>query len=228
MAVQRSVAQRWKEVMGVALIEGYGLTETSPIVCANPLDAQEFSGAVGLPLPSTEVSIRDDKGTELGIGAVGEICVRGPQVMQGYWNLPEETAKTLDAERWLRTGDMGFVDERGYVRITDRKKDVVIVSGFNVYPNEVEDVIALHPGVLENAVIGVPDERSGEAVKVIALRKDPNLTEKALIEHCRKHLTGYKIPKHVEFRTEPLPRTPIGKVLRRALRDEELQRAHPA
>jgi long-chain acyl-CoA synthetase len=228
MAVQRSVAQRWKEIMGVALIEGYGLTETSPIVCANPLDAQEFSGAVGLPLPSTEISIRDDKGTELGIGAVGEICVRGPQVMQGYWNLPEETAKTLDAERWLRTGDMGFVDERGYVRITDRKKDVVIVSGFNVYPNEVEDVIALHPGVLENAVIGVPDERSGEAVKVIALRKDPNLTEKALIEHCRKHLTGYKIPKHVEFRTEPLPRTPIGKVLRRALRDEELQRAHPA
>jgi long-chain acyl-CoA synthetase len=224
MAVQRSVAQRWQEAMGVALVEGYGLTETSPIVCANPLDATEFSGAVGLPLPSTEVSIRDDKGEELAIGEVGEICVRGPQVMKGYWNLPEETAKTLDKDGWLHTGDMGMMDARGYVRITDRKKDLVIVSGFNVYPNEVEDVIAMHPGVLESAVIGVPDEHSGEAVKVIALRKDPTLTEKALIEHCRKSLTGYKVPKYVEFRTEPLPKTPIGKVLRRVLRDEELAR----
>jgi long-chain acyl-CoA synthetase len=224
MAVQRSVAQRWQEAMGVALVEGYGLTETSPIVCANPLDATEFSGAVGLPLPSTEVSIRDDKGEELAIGEVGEICVRGPQVMKGYWNLPEETAKTLDRDGWLHTGDMGMMDARGYVRITDRKKDLVIVSGFNVYPNEVEDVIAMHPGVLESAVIGVPDEHSGEAVKVIALRKDPTLTEKALIEHCRKSLTGYKVPKYVEFRTEPLPKTPIGKVLRRVLRDEELAR----
>jgi long-chain acyl-CoA synthetase len=230
MAVQRSVAQRWQEATGVALVEGYGLTETSPIVCANPLDATEFSGAVGLPLPSTDVSIRNDKGEELGIGEVGEICVRGPQVMKGYWNLPEETAKTLDRERWLRTGDMGMIDQRGYVRITDRKKDLVIVSGFNVYPNEIEDVIAMHPGVLESAVIGVPDEHSGEAVKVIALRKDPSLTEKALIEHCRKYLTAYKVPKHVEFRTEPLPKTPIGKVLRRVLRDEELarRRASPA
>ncbi|HEX9182102.1 MAG TPA: long-chain-fatty-acid--CoA ligase [Burkholderiales bacterium] len=224
MAVQRSVAQRWKEAMGIALIEGYGLTETSPIVCANPLDAKEFSGAVGLPLPSTDVSIRNDKGEELGVGDVGEICVRGPQVMKGYWNLPEETAKTMDKDGWLRTGDMGMMDERGYVRITDRKKDLVIVSGFNVYPNEIEDVIAMHPGVLESAVIGVPDERSGEAVKVIVVRKDPALTEKALIEHCRKYLTGYKVPKHVEFRTEPLPKTPIGKVLRRVLRDEELAR----
>jgi long-chain acyl-CoA synthetase len=224
MAVQRAVAQRWQEAMGVALIEGYGLTETSPIVCANPLDAKEFSGAVGLPLPSTDVSIRNDKGEELGIGEVGEICVRGPQVMKGYWNLPEETAQSLDADGWLRTGDMGMIDERGYVRITDRKKDLVIVSGFNVYPNELEDVIAMHPGVLECAVIGVPDERSGEAVKVIALRKDPDLTEKALIEHCRKYLTGYKVPRYVEFRTEPLPKTPIGKVLRRVLRDEELAR----
>jgi len=224
MALQRSVAQRWQEVTGVALIEGYGLTETSPNVCANPLEAKEFSGAVGMPLPSTDISIRDDKGTELGVGETGEICVRGPQVMRGYWNLPGETATALDRDGWLRTGDMGFVDERGYVRITDRKKDVVIVSGFNVYPNEVEDVVALHPGVLENAVIGVPDERSGEAVKVIALRRDPELTESRLIEHCRKHLTGYKVPKHVEFRTAPLPRTPIGKVLRRALRDEELRR----
>jgi long-chain acyl-CoA synthetase len=224
MAVQRSVAQRWKEAMGVALVEGYGLTETSPIVCANPLDAREFSGAVGLPLPSTDVSIRNDRGEELGVGEVGEICVRGPQVMKGYWNLPEETAKTLNHDGWLRTGDMGMIDERGYVRITDRKKDLVIVSGFNVYPNEIEDVIAMHPGVLESAVIGVPDERSGEAVKVIAVRKDPALTEKALIEHCRKYLTGYKVPKHVEFRSEPLPKTPIGKVLRRVLRDEELAR----
>jgi len=222
MAVQRSVAQRWQEAMGVALVEGYGLTETSPIVCANPLDAREFSGAVGLPLPSTDVSIRNDKGEELGIGEVGEICVRGPQVMKGYWNLPEETAKTLDKDGWLHTGDMGTIDARGYVRITDRKKDLVIVSGFNVYPNEVEDVVAMHPGVLESAVIGVPDEHSGEAVKVIALRKDPSLTEKELIEHCRKSLTGYKVPKYVEFRTEPLPKTPIGKVLRRVLRDEEL------
>jgi long-chain acyl-CoA synthetase len=224
MAVQRSVAQRWKEAMGVALVEGYGLTETSPIVCANPLDAREFSGAVGLPLPSTDVSIRNDKGEELGIGEVGEICVRGPQVMKGYWNLPEETAKTLNHDGWLRTGDMGLMDERGYVRITDRKKDLVIVSGFNVYPNEIEDVIAMHPGILESAVIGVPDEHSGEAVKVIVVRKDPELTDKALIEHCRKYLTGYKVPKHVEFRTEPLPKTPIGKVLRRVLRDEELAR----
>ena len=222
MAVQRAVAQRWQEAMGVALVEGYGLTETSPIVCANPLDAKEFSGAVGLPLPSTEVSIRNENGEELGVGEVGEICVRGPQVMKGYWNLPDETAKTLDADGWLRTGDMGTMDERGYVRITDRKKDLVIVSGFNVYPNELEDVIAMHPGVLECAVIGVPDEHSGEAVKLIALRKDPGLTEKALIEHCRKYLTGYKVPKYVEFRTEPLPKTPIGKVLRRVLRDEEL------
>jgi long-chain acyl-CoA synthetase len=224
MAVQRSVAERWQEAMGVALIEGYGLTETSPNVCANPLDAKEFSGAVGMPLPSTELSIRNDKGEELGISEVGEICVRGPQVMKGYWNLPEETAKALDQDRWLRTGDMGMLDERGYVRITDRKKDLVIVSGFNVYPNEVEDVVAMHPGVLESAVIGVPDEHSGEAVKVIALRKDPTLTEKALVEHCRKYLTGYKVPKYVEFRTEPLPKTPIGKVLRRVLRDEELAR----
>jgi long-chain acyl-CoA synthetase len=224
MAVQRSVAQRWQEAMGVALIEGYGLTETSPNVCANPLDAKEFSGAVGMPLPSTELSIRNDQGEELGIGEVGEICVRGPQVMKGYWNLPEETAKTLNGAGWLRTGDMGLMDERGYVHITDRKKDLVIVSGFNVYPNEIEDVVAMHPGVLESAVIGVPDEHSGEAVKLIALRKDPALTEKALIEHCRKYLTGYKVPKYVEFRTEPLPKTPIGKVLRRLLRDEELAR----
>ena len=224
MAVHRAVAKRWHETMGKALIEGYGLTEASPIVCANPLDLKEFSGAVGQPLPSTEVSIRDEKDQELGVGEVGEICVRGPQVMKGYWNLPEETAQTLTSAGWLRTGDMGRVDERGFVYITDRKKDLIIVSGFKVFPNEVEDVAALHPGVLEAGAIGVPDARSGEAVKLIVVPKDAALAEGELIEHCRKHLTGYKVPRHVEFRTEPLPKTPIGKVLRRTLRDQEAAR----
>ena len=224
MAVHRAVAKRWHETMGKALIEGYGLTEASPIVCANPLDLKEFSGAVGQPLPSTEVSIRDEKDEELGVGEVGEICVRGPQVMKGYWNLPEETAQTLTSAGWLRTGDMGRVDERGFVYITDRKKDLIIVSGFKVFPNEVEDVAALHPGVLEAGAIGVPDARSGEAVKLIVVPKDAALAEGELIEHCRKHLTAYKVPRHVEFRTEPLPKTPIGKVLRRTLRDQEAAR----
>ena len=224
MAVHRAVAKRWHETMGKALIEGYGLTEASPIVCANPLDLKEFSGAVGQPLPSTEVSIRDEKDQELGVGEVGEICVRGPQVMKGYWNLPEETAQTLTSAGWLRTGDMGRVDERGFVYITDRKKDLIIVSGFKVFPNEVEDVAALHPGVLEAGAIGVPDARSGEAVKLIVVPKDAALAEGELIEHCRKHLTAYKVPRHVEFRTEPLPKTPIGKVLRRTLRDQEAAR----
>jgi long-chain acyl-CoA synthetase len=222
MAVQRAVAEKWKEIMGVPLIEGYGLTETSPIVCVNPLDVRDYSGAIGLPVPSTDVSIRDDAGKELGIGEVGEICVRGPQVMRGYWNMPEETAKVLTADGWFRSGDMGLVDERGFVRVTDRKKDLILVSGFNVYPNEVEDVVVMHPGVLECAAIGVPDEHSGEAVKVIVVRKDPNLTAEELIKHCRKHLTGYKVPHQVVFRTEPLPKTNVGKVLRRVLRDEEL------
>jgi long-chain acyl-CoA synthetase len=221
MAVHRSVAQRWQETMGLALIEGYGLTEASPIVCANPLDASEFSGTVGPPLPSTEISIRGDSDAELGVGEVGEILVRGPQVMKGYWNLPEETARTLTADGWLRTGDMGKVNERGFVQITDRKKDLIIVSGFKVYPNELEDVAAMHPGVLEAGAIGVPDARSGEAVKLIVVRKDPALAEAALVEHCRRHLTAYKLPKYIEFRTEPLPKTPIGKVLRRALREEQ-------
>jgi long-chain acyl-CoA synthetase len=224
MAVHRAVAKRWHETMGKALIEGYGLTEASPIVCANPLDLKEFSGAVGQPLPSTEVSIRDEKDEELGVGEVGEICVRGPQVMKGYWNLPEETAQTLTSAGWLRTGDMGRVDERGFVYITDRKKDLIIVSGFKVFPNEVEDVAALHPGVLEAGAIGVPDARSGEAVKLIVVPKDAALAEGELIEHCRKHLAAYKVPRHVEFRTEPLPKTPIGKVLRRTLRDQEAAR----
>jgi long-chain acyl-CoA synthetase len=227
MAVHRSVAQRWQETMGVALVEGYGLTEASPIVCANPLDATEFSGTVGPPLPSTEISIRGEGDTELGVGEVGEILVRGPQVMKGYWNLPEETERTLTPDGWLRTGDMGRVNERGFVQITDRKKDLIIVSGFKVYPNEIEDVAAMHPGVLEAGAIGVPDARSGEAVKLIVVRRDPTLAEADLVEHCRKHLTAYKVPKHVEFRTEPLPKSAIGKVLRRALRDEEAAR-HPA
>jgi len=224
MAVHRSVARRWQETMGVALVEGYGLTEASPIVCANPLDATEFSGTVGPPLPSTEISIRGDADAELGIGEVGEICVRGPQVMRGYWNLPDETTHALSADGWLRTGDMGFVNQRGQVKITDRKKDLIIVSGFKVFPNEVEDVATMHPGVLEAGVIGVPDARSGEAVKLIVVRRDPSLAEADLVEHCRKHLTAYKLPKYVEFRTEPLPKTLIGKVLRRALRDEDAAR----
>jgi long-chain acyl-CoA synthetase len=224
MAVHRSVAARWQEATGKALIEGYGLTEASPIVCANPVDATAFSGAVGLPVPSTEISIRNDQDVEVGVGEVGELCVRGPQVMKGYWNLPEESAKTLSADGWLRTGDMARMDERGYVYITDRKKDLIIVSGFKVYPNEVEDVAAMHAGVLEAGAIGVPDARSGEAVKLVVLRRDPALGEAELLEHCRKHLTGYKVPKVIEFRAEPLPKTPIGKILRRALRDEEAAR----
>jgi long-chain acyl-CoA synthetase len=224
MAVHRSVAKLWQETMGVALVEGYGLTEASPIVCANPLDATEFSGTVGPPLPSTDISIRGEGDTELGVGEVGEILVRGPQVMKGYWNLPEETERTLTPDGWLRTGDMGRVNERGFVQITDRKKDLIIVSGFKVYPNEIEDVATMHPGVLEAGAIGVPDARSGEAVKLIVVRRDPTLAEADLVEHCRKHLTAYKVPKHVEFRTEPLPKSAIGKVLRRALRDEEAAR----
>ena len=219
MAVQRAVAEKWQEYMGVPIIEGYGLTETSPVVCINPLNATEFSGSIGLPVPSTEVSIRDDEGAELGIAQVGEICVRGPQVMKGYWNMPEETERAFTADGFLRTGDMGRIDESGFVYLTDRKKDVIIVSGFNVYPNEVENVVAMHSGVLECAAVGVPDEHSGEAVKIIVVRKDPNLSPEELIEHCRKHLTRYKVPHQVEFRTEPLPKTSVGKVLRRSLRD---------
>ncbi len=224
MSVHRSVAKRWQEVMGTTLVEGYGLTEASPIVCANPLDAREFSGAVGQPLPSTDISIRDDDDVEVPLGEVGELCIRGPQVMKGYWNLPEETARTLTADGWLRTGDMARVDERGFVYITDRKKDMIIVSGFKVYPNEVEDVATMHPGVLEAGAIGVADPRSGEAVKLVVVRRDPALDEHALLEHCRKHLTGYKVPGQIVFRSEPLPKTPIGKVLRRVLRDEEAAR----
>jgi long-chain acyl-CoA synthetase len=217
MALQRSVAERWQRVTGRPLLEGYGLTETSPIVTISPLHLAEFNGSVGLPVPSCEVAIRDDDGRDVPIGESGELCVRGPQVMKGYWNKPDETAKVMMADGYLRTGDIARLDRDGFVYIVDRKKDMINVSGFKVFPNEVEDVVMLHPGVLEVGAIGVPDATSGEAVKIVIVRRDPNLTVDALIEHCRGHLASYKVPKQVEFRSD-LPKTPIGKVLRRALR----------
>ena len=219
MAVQHVVAHRWKQMTGVPLVEGYGLTESAPVAIANPVTIDEWSGQIGVPLPSTDAAILDDDGKPVALGEVGEICLRGPQVMKGYWNRPEETAHVFTVEGWLRTGDMGVMDERGNIRITDRKKDMIIVSGFKVFPNEIEDVLTKHPGVLEAAAIGVRDERSGEAVKVFVLRKDPALTEAELLAHCKQHLTGYKMPRVVEFRSEPLPKTNIGKILRRELRD---------
>ena len=219
MAVQRVVAERWKQRTGVPIIEGYGLTETSPVVIANPLDAEEWTGAIGIPIPSTEVAILDDGNSELAVGEVGEICVRGPQVMPRYWNRPDETGKAFTTEGWFRTGDLGYMDERGFFRITDRKKDMIVVSGFKVFPNQIEDVVALHPGVAEVAAIGARDEKSGEVVKIVVVRKDAALTERDLLEHCRQHLTGYKMPRIVEFRSEPLPKSNIGKILRRELRD---------
>ena len=218
MAVQEAVAKRWKEVTGKILTQAWGLTETSPAACIN-LPGEDFNGSIGLPIPSTEISIRDDDGNELGINVVGEICVRGPQVMAGYWNRPDETAKVMIGSDLLRTGDIGRIDERGLVFIEDRKKDMILVSGFNVYPNEVESVAVTHPGVLEAAAIAQPNERAGEVVALFVVKKDPNLNEQELIEHCRKSLTGYKVPKHVYFRNE-LPKTNVGKILRRALRDE--------
>jgi long-chain acyl-CoA synthetase len=219
MAVQHVVAHRWKQMTGVPLVEGYGLTESAPVAIANPVTIDEWSGQIGVPVPSTEAAILDDDGVAVAPGDVGEICIRGPQVMKGYWNRPEETAKVFTADRWLRTGDMGVMDPRGNIRITDRKKDMIIVSGFKVFPNEIEDVLATHAGVAEAAAIGVRDERSGEAVKVVVVRKDPALTEGELLAHCKQHLTAYKMPRIVEFRTEPLPKSNIGKILRRELRD---------
>lgn len=217
MAVQRAVAERWREVTGTRLTEGYGLTEAAPIVCANPIDRQTFSGAVGVPLPSTEVAIRDERGADLPYGQSGEICVRGPQVMRGYWNMPEETAQAFHAGGWLRTGDVGVMDEQGCIRLIDRQKDVIVVSGFKVYPNEVEDVVAMHPGVAEVAAVRAPDPHSGEAVKVVVVRRDPALTAEELLAHCSKYLTGYKVPRLVVFRDKALPKSPIGKILRRAV-----------
>jgi long-chain acyl-CoA synthetase len=218
MAVQAPVAERWLKVTGTPLLQAYGLTETSPAATINPLDMHEFNGAIGLPISSTEVSIRDDYGLEVPTGQVGEICIRGPQVMKGYWNRPEETEHVFHADRFLRTGDMGYIDQKGFVFLVDRKKDMILVSGFNVYPNEVEEAVAMHPGVIDVAAIGVADEHSGEAVKIFVVRKDPNITDRQLIEHCRTVLTGYKVPKHVEFRDD-LPRTNVGKILRRALKE---------
>ncbi|MBC6943366.1 MAG: long-chain-fatty-acid--CoA ligase [Xanthomonadales bacterium] len=218
MAVQRAVAERWKKVTGCTLAEAYGLTETSPAACINPLDLREYNGSIGLPIPSTDVSIRDDEGKALPIGEVGELCVKGPQVMKGYWQRPDETAKVLGADGWLRTGDIARMDDKGYVYIVDRKKDMILVSGFNVYPNEIEDVVAHMPGVLEVAAVGVPDEKSGEAVKLVIVKKDPALTAEAVLKHCKENLTGYKQPRHIEFR-DSLPKTNVGKILRRELRD---------
>jgi len=221
MAVQKSVAEHWKKVTGQALIEAYGLTETSPAATINPLDLADYNGSIGLPLSSTEVAIRSDDGRYLAQGEAGEICVRGPQVMKGYWNCPEETAKVLMPDGFLLTGDIGVMDEKGFIRIVDRKKDMILVSGFNVYPNEIEAVVSMHPGVLEVAAIGVPDEKSGEAVMIFVVKKDPNLSAEALIAHCKENLTGYKIPRHVEFRSD-LPKSNVGKIVRRTLRDEAL------
>ena len=217
MAVQRVVAERWKEVTGVPLLEAYGLTETSPAVTMNPLNLEEFNGSIGLPVPSTEIQIRDESGAEVQSGAEGELCVRGPQVMQGYWQREKETGEVIDIAGWFSTGDMARVDEQGFVYIVDRKKDMILVSGFNVYPTEIEEVVAAHPGVMEVGVIGEPDENSGEVVKVVVVKKNPAITEEDIVAHCRENLTGYKVPKIVEFRRE-LPKTNVGKILRRELR----------
>ena len=220
MAVQKAVAERWRQVTGTPLIEGYGLTETSPSATANPMSNGEFSGSIGVPMPSTEVVLRDDNDRDVPNGQPGEICIRGPQVMAGYWQRPDETAKVIGKDGFLHTGDIGIMDDKGFIRIVDRKKDMILVSGFNVYPNEIEQVLAMHPGVLECAAIGVPDEHSGEVPKVFVVKKDPQLTEQDVLEHCKKELTGYKRPKYVEFRSE-LPKTNVGKILRRALREEK-------
>ena len=220
MPVQRHVAEKWQAITGKPLVEGYGLTEASPIVTANPVRGIGYTGMIGLPLPSTEVSICDDDGNELPQGETGELCVRGPQVMKGYWQRPDETAKVLTADGWLRTGDMGHMDERGYIKITDRKKDMIIVSGFKVFPNEVEEVVTSHPGVLEAACIGVGDPLRGQRVKIVVVRKDPALTAEALLAHCRARLTAYKVPRCVAWSSEPLPKSPVGKILRRLVREQ--------
>ncbi|CAN7298886.1 long-chain fatty acid--CoA ligase [Pseudoxanthomonas sp. LjRoot143] len=218
MAVQRAVAEKWKKVTGVTLVEAYGLTETSPAACINPMDLHDYNGAIGLPVPSTDACLKDDDGNVVPLGEVGELCIKGPQVMKGYWQRPEETANVMDADGWLHTGDMAKMDENGFFYIVDRKKDMILVSGFNVYPNEVEDVIAGLEGVLEVAAIGVPDDKSGEAVKVFIVKKDPALTAEQVKAFCRDNLTGYKQPRHIEFRTE-LPKTNVGKILRKELRE---------
>jgi long-chain acyl-CoA synthetase len=218
MAVHKTVADKWLTLTGCPIVEAYGLTETSPAATCNPIVIREWSGTIGLPLPNTEIALLDDAGRPVPLGEPGEIAIRGPQVMAGYWNRPEETAKVMTSDGYFKSGDIGIMDERGHTRIVDRKKDMIIVSGFNVYPNELESVVAMHPGVLECAVIGVPDERSGEAVKLFVVRKNPALAEAELAEYCEKQLTGYKRPKYIEFRGD-LPKSNVGKILRRALRE---------
>lgn len=219
MAVQRAVADQWKATTGITLVEAYGLTETSPAACINPMDLADYNGAIGLPIPSTECKVIDTEGQSVGVDETGELCVKGPQVMRGYWNRPEETAKVLGDDGWLKTGDMARMDANGFFYIVDRKKDMILVSGFNVYPNEVEDIVATNPKVLEVGAIGAPDEKSGEVVKVVVVRKDDSLTVKELRDYCRNELTGYKVPKYVEF-VDELPKTNVGKILRRELRDQ--------
>ena len=217
MAVQQATAEKWLKITGCPIVEGYGLSETSPVATVNRLDLTEFSGTIGLPLPDTEIAIRDDAGNNVPFGTPGEICIRGPQVMAGYWNRPDETANVMTADGFFKSGDIGVMDERGYVRIVDRKKDMILVSGFNVYPNEIEQVVSLHPGVLECAAIGIPDEKSGEAVKLFVVKTDPTLSEDDLAGYCRENFTAYKRPKYIEFRDE-LPKSNVGKILRRELR----------
>ncbi|WP_019562243.1 MULTISPECIES: long-chain-fatty-acid--CoA ligase [Caldimonas] len=217
MAVQQATAEKWLKITGCPVVEGYGLSETSPVATSNRLDLHEFTGTIGLPIPSTDIVIRDDDGRDLPFGQPGEICIRGPQVMAGYWNRPDETAKVMTADGFFRSGDIGVMDERGYVKIVDRKKDMILVSGFNVYPNEIEQVVNLHPGVLECAAVGVPDAKSGEAVKLFVIKKDPTLVEEDLIEYCKQNFTAYKRPKYIEFRDD-LPKSNVGKILRRELR----------
>jgi long-chain acyl-CoA synthetase len=217
MAVQQATAERWLKITGCPVVEGYGLSETSPVATSNRLDRREFTGTIGLPIPSTDIAIRDDAGADVAFGTPGEICIRGPQVMAGYWQRPDETAKVMTEDGFFRSGDIGIMDEQGYVRIVDRKKDMILVSGFNVYPNEIEQVVNLHPGVLECAAIGVPDERSGEAVKLFVIRRDPALAEEDIAAYCRENFTAYKRPKTIEFRDE-LPKSNVGKILRRELR----------
>jgi long-chain acyl-CoA synthetase len=227
MAVQKAVSDKWQAITGLPIIEGYGLSETSPVATCNPLSNTEYNGTIGLPFPNTEILILDDAGQPVPPGQAGEIAIRGPQVMAGYWNRPDETEKVMTPDGFFKSGDIGIMDERGYIRIVDRKKDMILVSGFNVYPNEIESVIATHPGVVECAAIGVPDEKSGEAVKVFVVRRDPSLTAEQLMEFCRQNFTGYKKPKYIEFRAE-LPKTNVGKILRRELRDAPQPATQPA
>jgi long-chain acyl-CoA synthetase len=220
MAVQSAVAKIWLEKTGCPIVEGYGLSETSPSACCNPVTSTEFSGNIGVPIPNTYLKCLDDDGKEVPQGQPGEIAIKGPQVMAGYWQRPDETAKVMTSDGYFKTGDIGVMDKRGYFKIVDRKKDMVLVSGFNVYPNEIEDVVAACPGVLECAVVGVPDAKTGEAVKLVIVKKDPSLSEQQVRDFCKNNLTGYKQPKVVEFRAE-MPKTPVGKILRRELRDKK-------